>query len=106
MAGVNCEKPATVTYISRLTATLVFVLCVAACDEGDPTLEEHLSELGIARDSLVTVDEETLVTVFVHDAITELLVFRPHSFGGWELTRDVADCPAPLASGTQPSATA
>jgi hypothetical protein len=80
---------------ARLTVTLAVVLTLAACDEGDATLEEHLSELGIAMDSLVTVNEHTLVTVYVHDRTTELLIFRPHSFGGWELTRDAASCPVP-----------
>lgn len=80
--------------VIRLT-TMAVVLCLAACDRGDPSLEEHLSELGLGKESLVTVNEQTLVTVYVHDGITELLVLRPHSFGGWELNRDVASCPAP-----------
>jgi hypothetical protein len=79
----------------RLAIVLAMVLCVPGCDAGDPSLEEHLSELGLEEESLVTVNEHTLVTVYVRDGTTELLVFRPHSFGGWELTRDVASCPAP-----------
>jgi hypothetical protein len=64
-----------------LTLALL-VTAVVGCDEGGPTTEQQMRELGLPMDSLHAVDDEHDVTVRVSDGVPELVSFEDYRFGG------------------------
>ncbi len=66
-----------------LTPALLATAVVAGCiDEGGPTTEQQMRELGLPMDSLLAIDDEHDVTVRVTDGVPELVSFEDYRFGG------------------------
>lgn len=85
--------------IGLILAGGVFVLFMASCDVGDPPAAEQMLSLGLPVESAFRVDADTVVTVRMAGEKAELLIYRPHSFGGDEV--NVWPAAMTSASGTE-----
>ena len=65
---------------------VALAMAAAGCiDRGPPSTEDQMRSMGLPLDSLVTVDDETQVTVRTEDGTPELLIFVADVFGGSDL---------------------
>jgi len=79
--------------VAPVLIVLISTMVASGCDPGLPSAEDQMRRMGVPLNAVMEVNEETKVTLWLHDGKPEFVIFNPYPFGGWEPHPWLADLP-------------